>query len=177
MQYDHIAGVDLSCEGSGVSFEPALKYAHRSGDEVRPLGRPYKLAVPLECALEEFGSPQEGLFAYALSPSAGSLSLVDPQSGTVLDAVVYGSRQSDSSANGTVASPELAVMASPQDGGGNIAVVPQDRFFPGLTAKRPAPLKALVRYPDGKDSDNLRVDLQISGKASPDGPNAVTELQ
>ena len=177
LQYDHIAGVDLSCEGSGVSFEPALKYAHRSGDEVRPLGRPYKLAVPLECALEEFGSPQEGLFAYALSPSAGSLSLVDPQSGAVLDAVVYGSRQSDSSANGTVASPELAVMASPQDGGGNIAVVPQDRFFPGLTAKRPAPLKALVRYPDGKDSDNLRVDLQISGKASPDGPNAVTELQ
>lgn len=174
--FDHIAGVDVSCTGSGVSFEPALKYAHRSGDEVRPLGKPYTLSAPLGCSLVPFISPDKDHFAYALSPNAGSLSLEDPASGTVLDAVVYGSRQSNSSANGTVASPELAVMESPQDGGGDIAVVPSDRFFfPGMPGRGNTPLKALVRYPDGKDSGQLSMDLLVSRKATPGEKNVLQE--
>ena len=78
----------------------------------------------------------------------------------VVDAVVYGSRQSSSSANGTITSPEIATLEAEQGKGGCIAVVP--------TAGRgggPAPPAAtatnrsLGRAPDGFDADNLCTDF------------------
>ena len=44
--------------------------------------------------------------------------------GVVVDAIVYGSQQSNSSANGTITSPEIAILEGDQSQGGCIVVVP-----------------------------------------------------
>ena len=109
LQRDHAAGVDVSCPGTGLRFEPATRFAHESGDALQPLGAGW--------------TPTPGLYlSYAPSASAGSVALVDPATETVLDAVVYGSQQSNSSANGTITSPELAVLEANQRGGGCQAI-------------------------------------------------------
>ena len=175
LQFDHIAGVDVSCTGSGISFEPATEFEHTSGDELRPLGTPYTLDRALESDVETFkgialSGSDAALFGYGLSGAAGSIALVDPRTNTVIDALVYGSKQSNSSANGTIASPQLAVMESPQDGGGCIAVVPQrGRFF--RQAGTPAPAVILARIHDGHDSDNLEADFRSTEKATPGEKN------
>ena len=77
LKRDHAAGVDVSCTGTGISFEPATQYAHSSGDALQPLGAGW--------------TPTPGLYlSYAPSANAGSVALVDPATGTVLDAIVYG---------------------------------------------------------------------------------------
>ena len=100
--------------------------------------------------------------------------MVDPASGTVLDAVVYGSQQSNSSANGTITSPELAVLEGDQRGGGCQAVAPGP--VPAwLLARNPALAKAadrsLIRWPDGADTDVLSEDFQLSEQPTPGSPN------
>ncbi|MBO4917155.1 MAG: hypothetical protein J5374_04675 [Bacteroidales bacterium] len=157
---DHAVGVDVSCPGGGISFTPATRFAHASGDALQPLGSGWK--------------PTEGMYlSYAPSATAGSVALVDPATGTVLDAVVYGSQQSNSSANGTIASPALAVLEGDQRGGGCIAVAPGavSPFMlarnPGLTDVR----RSLVRMPDGADTDVLSEDFRISEEPTPGYPN------
>ena len=139
LQRDHAAGVDVSCPGTGLRFEPATRFAHESGDALQPLGAGW--------------TPTPGLYlSYAPSASAGSVALVDPATETVLDAVVYGSQQSNSSANGTITSPELAVLEGDQRGGGCQAVAPGP--VPAwLLARRPELAnpadRSLIRFPDG----------------------------
>jgi hypothetical protein len=164
----HAAGVDVSCPGSGVSFTPATRYAHESGDAVQPLGETVQ-------GLLATGKPDEGLvYRYALSPAAGSVALVDSATGTVLDAVVYGSQQSNSSANGTIASPELATLEGDQNGGGCIAVVP--RAMPAFMLARmpegtvPPPV-CIIRLPDGADADQLCSDFRQTTVPTPGRPN------
>ena len=164
----HAVGVDVSCPGSGISFTPATRYAHESGDAVQPLGETVQ-------GLFATGKPDESLsYRYALSPSAGSVALVDPATGVVLDAVVYGSQQSNSSANGTIASPELAVLEGDQAGGGCIAVVPR-ALSPFMLARMPKgtvqPPVCIVRWPDGTDTDQLCTDFHQSTVPSPGKPN------
>ena len=161
LQRDHAAGVDISCPGTGISFTPATRFAHSSGDALQPLG--------------EGWTPTPGLFlSYAPSASAGSVALVDPSTGTVLDAIVYGSQQSNSSANGTITSPELAVLEGDQRGGGCQAVAPGP--VPAwLLARNPelakTPDRSLVRFPDGADTDVLCEDFRLSETPTPGGPN------
>ena len=160
LKRDHANGVDISCLGEGIGFTPATRFAHTSGDALQPLGDGW--------------TPTPGLFmSYAPSATAGSVALFDPATGTVLDAIVYGSQQSNSSANGTIASPELAVLEGDQRGGGCIAVAPAP--VPAfLLARRPelAPgPQSLVRLPDGADTDNLREDFRLSGQPTPGGEN------
>ena len=161
LKKDHAEGVDISCPGTGISFEPATQFAHSSGDALQPLGAGW--------------TPTPGLFlSYAPSASAGSVALVDPASGTVLDAVVYGSQQSNSSANGTITSPELAVLEGDQRGGGCQAVAPGP--VPAwLLARNPALAKAadrsLIRWPDGADTDVLSEDFQLSEQPTPGSAN------
>ena len=154
-------GVDVSCPGEGISFTPATRFAHVSGDALQPLG--------------EGWNRTEGLYlACAPSASAGSVALVDPASGLVLDALVYGSQQSNSSANGTIASPELAVLEGDQRGGGGIAVAPGPvpawmlARNPELAKQR---VQSLVRVPDGADTDNLCEDFRLSDFPTPGGKN------
>ena len=161
LERDHAAGVDVSCPGTGIRFEPATRFAHSSGDALQPLGVGW--------------TPTPGLYlSYAPSASAGSVALVDPASGTVLDAVVYGSQQSNSSANGTITSPELAVLEGDQRGGGCQAVAPGP--IPAwLLARNPELAKAadrsLVRFPDGADTDVLCEDFRLSTQPTPGKAN------
>ncbi len=168
LKRDHAIGVDVSCAGSGIDFTPATRFAHESGDAVQPLS-----AAPQ--GLFATGKPDEGLaYRYALSTTAGSIALVDPASGAVIDAVVYGSQQSNSSGNGTIASPELATLEGVQDGGGCIAVVPR-ALSPFQLARMPKgtvqPPVCIMRWPDGADADQLCKDFRQTAVATPGGPN------
>jgi hypothetical protein len=165
LQKPHATGVDVSCPGEGITFTPATRFAHTSGDALQPLG--------------ESWTPTPGLYlSYAPSATAGSIALYDPATETVLDAVVYGSQQSNSSANGTIASPELAVLEGDQRGGGCIAVTPAP--VPAfLLARNPelakASVRSLVRVPDGADTDNLCEDFRLSDQPTPGERNRLPE--
>jgi hypothetical protein len=168
LKRDHAVAVDVSCPGSGIDFTPATRFAHESGDAVQPLGdNPQGLYAT--------GNPDEGLaYRYALSTTAGSIALVDPASGAVIDAVVYGSQQSNSSGNGTIASPELATLEGVQDGGGCIAVVPR-ALSPFQLARMPRgtvqPPVCIMRWPDGADADQLCTDFRQAAVLTPGAPN------
>ena len=102
-------------------------------------------------------APQQW-FGGVLSPRAGSIALVDASGAVVVDAVVYGSQQSSSSANGTIASPEIATLEAEQSQGGCIAVVPNvGRGFGPAPAS--AMNRSLGRFPDGRDLDALCKDF------------------
>ena len=161
LQRDHATGVDVSCPGTGITFTPATRFAHSSGDALQPLGAGW--------------TPTPGLYlSCAPSAHAGSVALVDPATGTVLDAIVYGSQQSNSSANGTITSPELAVLEGNQHGGGCQAVAP-GHIPAWRLARNPELAKAadrsLVRFPDGADTDVLCEDFHLSEAPTPGGPN------
>lgn len=183
LKYDHMTGVDVSCTGTGITFTPATKYDHMSGDAVQPLGTAYTLTSALEedvrmlqaVETEHIVSWADLHFGYELSQSAGSIALVDPASGTVVDSMVYGSQQSSSSANGTVASPELATLESIQDGGGCIAVVPANRPNFRVLGIPVGPIipKSLARVPDGVDTDRLCKDFSTSEIPTPGAPNSL----
>jgi hypothetical protein len=168
LQKDHAESVDVSSPGTGVRFTPATRYVHESGDALQPF-----TAEPE--GLYATGKPDIGLtYRYALSPAAGSVALVDPATGVILDAVVYGSQQSNSSANGTIASPELAVLEGDQQGGGCIAVVPR-AMSPFQLARMPKgtvpPPVCIIRWPDGTDADALCTDFRQTTAPTPGAPN------
>ena len=161
LQRDHAAGVDVSCPGGGISFTPATRFTHSSGDALQPLGAGW--------------TPTPGLYlSYAPSAHAGSVALVDPATETIIDALIYGSQQSNSSANGTITSPELAVLEGEQKGGGCQAVAPGP-VSPWMLARNPelakAPARSLVRFPDGADTDVLCEDFRLSEEPTPGKAN------
>ena len=161
LKLDHAKGVDVSCPGTGISFTPATQFAHTSGDALQPLGTGW--------------TPTPGLYlSYAPSAHAGSVALVDPATETIFDAIVYGSQQSNSSANGTITSPELAVLEGDQRGGGCQAVAPGP--VPAwMLARNPelakAQTRSLIRFPDGADTDSLCEDFRLSEQPTPGKAN------
>lgn len=84
------------------------------------------------------------------------MALLDASNTVIVDAVIYGSQQSSSSANGTITSPELATLEGDQRGGGCIVVVPAagGRGTPTTAAN-----KSSGRFPDGADTDNNCTDF------------------
>jgi hypothetical protein len=176
LQLDHAAGVDVSDAGTGISFSPATSFPHVSGDALEALGSGITLASPLAKAHaygaavvnpvatpEGYqGTPAPNLwFGGALSTSAGSIALMDASGAVVVDAVVYGSQQSSSSGNGTIASPELATLEADQGKGGCIVVAPsagRGGFGPG-GAGAGAANKSVGRFPDGFDTGSLCTDF------------------
>ncbi|MBZ5618811.1 MAG: lamin tail domain-containing protein [Acidobacteriia bacterium] len=173
LRFDHTPGVDVSDPGTGISFSPATKFAHMSGDAVQALGSGIALDSPLAKS-HAYGAPvlnpsdaTEGYhgppapnqwFGGPLSTSAGSIALLDAGALAVVDAIVYGSQQSNSSGNGTIASPEIATLEADQGQGGCIVVVPG-------AGRGPVPVDAsnrsVGRFPDGADTDSLCHDFQI----------------
>jgi hypothetical protein len=110
------------------------------------------------------GPPQPNQwFGGTLSSSAGSIALMDA-GGTTVDAMVYGSQQSNSSGNGTIASPELAILEGDQSMGGCIVSTS------GLTSGVDT---SAGRYPDGADSDSNCTDFLMQAAASLSAPAAV----
>lgn len=125
--------------GTGIEFTPALKYDHMSGDAISGP------AAPLA---------QDGSYSYTYSTRAGAIALY--HGNVLVDAVIYGSKQSNSSANGTIARPDLAVLEGEQTQGGCLAEVPQMRMPRGMNqSATAAPSYSLVRLPDGNDNDAL----------------------
>lgn len=152
---DQIAKVDVWAPGTGIEFTPALKYDHMSGDAI---------SGPAT------GIATDGSYSYTYSTKAGAIALYHGD--VLVDAVIYGSKQSNSSANGTIARPDLAVLEGNQTQGGCLTEVPQIRMprpVPGQ-ATQPAPSYSLVRIPDGNDSDAL-CEILFTPNATPGAPN------
>ncbi len=154
LSMDQIAGVDVWTPGSGIEFTPALKYDHTSGNAISAP------AVPIA---------QDGSYSYTYSDRAGAIALYHGD--VLVDAVIYGSRQSNSSANGTIARPDLAVLEGDQSQGGCLAVVPQMRRPYGRNADAVSPtVHSLIRFPDGNDKDAL-CEIKASTNPTPGSEN------
>lgn len=154
LSMDQIAGVDVSALGSGIEFTPALRYDHVSGDAISAPAAPVAM---------------DGSYSYTYSTRAGAIALYHGD--VLVDAVVYGSQQSDSSANGTITRPDIAVLEGDQSQGGCLAVVPQMRMPFGRNASpTPPPAQSLVRFPDGNDNDAL-CEIRISEDPTPGSEN------
>lgn len=97
-----------------------------------------------------------------MSGSSGSIALMDASGKVMVDGLVYGSQQSNSSANGTIPSPEIATLEGVQSQGGCIAVVPTlpRRFIPVAGAPDEVNL-SLGLFPDGNDNDSNCNDFRI----------------
>ena len=176
LRFDHMLDVDVSDRGTGISFSPATRFAHRSGDAVQALGSGIELGSPLDKnheagapvinsqASSEEGSAKPGQWYGApLSNSAGSLALTDA-GGALVDALVYGSRQSNSSAHGTITSPDIAILEGNQSQGGCIVVVPGPGMVFGMPVSEPGKTSRSVgRFPDGDDTDSNCDDFLTQG--------------
>jgi hypothetical protein len=195
LQLDHASSIDVSSPGTGISFTPATKFAHTSGDAVQALGTGLTLDRPLtnahphgapvlnpQAAAGYQGPPAPNQwFGSALATSIGSLALMDASGTVVVDAIVYGEQQSSSSARGTITSPELATLEGDQGKGGNIVVVPaaprggRGRGVPAATpGAAPTPSRSLARITDGADTDNLGADFQLQ-PPTPGAPNQLAQ--
>ena len=190
LKLDHATGIDVSDVGTGISFTPATKFQHLSGDAVQALGSGLALDRPLARA-HAYGadvtSTQAGLAGYQgpapnkwfggmLSIKGGSLALMDASGKVVVDALVWGSQQSSSSASGSITSPELATLEGVQEMGGCIAIVPGAGSGPGAIATAAAaaapgaPSRSIGRFPDGNDTDSNCADFLVQPATSlPEG--------
>jgi hypothetical protein len=191
IKFDHMLGVDVSDVGTGISFSPATKFSHVSGDAVQALGSGITLDRPLTkshaygaavvsstvVAGSYQGPPEpKQWFGNPFSASAGSLALIDASGKLVVDAVVFGSKQSSSSANGTIASPELATLEGAQTQGGCIVVAPSAAGRGGFgrgAAPPGATNRSLGLVTDGADSDNNCSDYREEDP-TPGTPNRVS---
>jgi non-reducing end alpha-L-arabinofuranosidase len=187
LKFDHTSGVDVSDPGTGISFSPATKFPHISGDAVQALGSGITLDKPLDKG-HEYGAavvnPLAATVGYQgppaptqwfggpISANAGSIALLDASGAVVVDAMVYGSQQSSSSGNGTITSPELAILEGDQGKGGCIAVVSgaggggRGRGAPAAGATN----RSLGRVQDGADTDSNCTDFRLQ-TATPGAPN------
>ena len=193
LRFDHAIGADVSDAGTGIRFTPASKFAHVSGDAVQALGSGITLDRPLSAAHGHgapvidaqaadagYQGPAPGQwFGAPLSIRGGALSLMDASGKVVVDAIVFGSQQSSSSASGAVNSPELATLVSNQGMGGCIAVIPGAGSGPGAAAAAAAaaapgaPNRSIGRFPDGHDTGNLCNDFVVQPATSlPEGADA-----
>jgi hypothetical protein len=179
LKFDHSLAEDVSDRGTGSSFSPATRFVHRSGDAVQALGN----GVVLDKALEmdhEYGTaiinPAAKTAGYQgsvapnqwygsqLSSAAGSLALMDNSGSVVVDAMVYGSLQSNSGANGTVTNPEIATLEGNQSQSGCIVVVPGAGRNYGPVASSSD--KSVGRFPDDNDTDNNCSDFLLQNSTT-----------
>jgi hypothetical protein len=172
LRFDHRSAVDVSDVGTGISFSPATKFPHRSGDAVQALGSGITLDSPLAkshpygAAVVNSSDTTAGYqgppapkqwFGGPFTNRAGSIALMDAGGSVVVDAIVYGSQQSNSSANGYITSPEIATLEAEQTQGGCIAVLPAQ----GRGAGTDATNRSLGRFPNGFDADSLCTDFLL----------------
>lgn len=177
LKFDHMLAEDVSDRGTGIDFEPATRFEHRSGDAVQALGSGIKLRNAIENNYEAGTAvlnPSDKTSGYQgqikpdqwygspLSTTAGSLSLIDNSGVVVVDAIVYGSRQSNSSANGTITSPEIATLEGDQSQGGCIIIAPvagrnTGPFVPPSGNNN----RSIGRFPDGTDTDSNCTDFLL----------------
>ena len=144
--------------GSGVVLDRPLARAHAYGAPVRYRG----------VANEGYQGPApQAWFGSMLFITGGAIALTDPSGAVVMDAIVYGSQQSNSSANGYITRPDLATLEGVQQQGGCIAIVPGAGSGPATAniaaaaAAPGAPNRSIGRFPDGHDDDSLCTDFVV----------------
>jgi hypothetical protein len=118
-------------------------------------------------------------FGSTLFITGGAVAVTDPSGTVVMDAIVYGSRQSNSSANGYITRPDLATLEGVQHQGGCIAIVPGAGSGPATAniaaaaAAPGAPNRSIGRFPDGHDTDSLCTDFVVQPATTlPEGADA-----
>ncbi len=178
LKFNHMSGVDVSDIGTGITFEPATRFSHKSGDAVQALGSGITLDSPLVRSHAYGGAiinplattvGYQGLpapnqwYGEPLATSAGSIALSDASGLVLVDAMVYGSQQSNSSANGPITSPEIATLEGDQSQGGCIVVVPRASSGAGVSRGR---------FPDGLDTDSNCSDFLVQSFTSLSAPSA-----
>jgi len=177
LKFDHSLDTDVSDPGTGIRFSPATRFVHKSGEAVQALGsgikleraleKRYEAEVPLLNLQTTSGGYQGAArpnqwYGSPLSSSAGSLALMDASGTVLVDAIVYGSQQSNSSANGTITSPEIATLEGDQSQGGCITVVPGSFSGSGqFIAAAGKSNRSAGRFPDGADTDNNCSDFYL----------------
>lgn len=149
LKNNQIKGVDVSCDGSGISFTPALKYAHRSGEALQ--------AGPCNTLCNDGDH-----YGYTIAPRAGAIALYCGD--VLIDGVTYGSKQSNSSGDGTICRPDIATLEGDQAQGGCLAEVPSS-FRHNIPA--------IARYPDGADRDKLCADFNPTEDPTPGKSNII----
>ncbi len=179
LKSDHMLNVDVSSPGTGISFFPATRFVHKSGDAVQALGSGITLKNALEMNHEVGAAvlnPMVTSMGYQgavtpnqwygapISTSAGSVTLLDASGEVVVDAIVYGSQQSNSSANGIITTPEISILEGNQSQGGCIVIAPGTTSGSGPFATFASKTnKSAGRFPDGTDTDSNCNDFFFQG--------------
>ena len=186
LKKDHMLAVDVSCPGTGISFSPATRFEHKSGDAVQALGsgitlnraldRNHEAGAPIINPLVKstgyqdmnnpnqwYGYPLAVSTAGPISAPIGSIALMDASGKVVVDAMVYGSEQTNAGGDGIVASPELATLEGVQIQSGCIVAPPgsgqRSTLFSSPTTG--GINRSLGRYPDGADIDSNCEDFRV----------------
>ena len=107
------------------------------------------------------GTPNASYTA-TLSTTGGSIALEDGN-GVPVDGLVYGSQQSSSSGNGTIATPWLARTEGGTSQGGCIGIRPATTGGAGTS---------LIRWANGSDTDSNCTDFRSSPLPTPGAANA-----
>jgi len=170
LKFNHMQGVDVSDAGTGISFSPASRFIHKSGDAIQALGSGITLesklikhheagtaVISTQITTAGYQGSQKPNHWYGnpLSTAAGSIALIDASGKVLVDGIVYGSQQSNSSANGYITSPEIATLEGEQIQGGCIVVVPNaGRNNFQAASVNDQSNRSVGRFPDGYDSDN-----------------------
>ncbi|OYX28162.1 MAG: hypothetical protein B7Z06_02335 [Flavobacteriales bacterium 32-35-8] len=168
LKKDHILAADVASPGTGISFTPATRFAHKSGDAVQALGSGITLKDGL-ANTHELGAPivwsgnttvgyqgavqANQYYGLPMSIYAGTVALMDASAKVLMDAMIYGSQQGNSSSRGSVATPDIATLEGNQTQGGCIAVLPGSSQGSFTDAYDPM-IRSLGRFPDGADTDS-----------------------
>ena len=148
--------------GTGITLESKLLKSHKAGEPI----------IYSKNTTEGYQGAQkpDQWYGIPISLTAGSIALMDANSIVLIDGMVYGSKQSSSSANGTITSPEIATLEGTQTQGGCIVVSPNTGRR--QTATTDQSNKSVGRYPDGNDTDENCSDFLIQADASLPTPGA-----
>jgi non-reducing end alpha-L-arabinofuranosidase len=105
LKFTHMVDVDVASPGTGISFSPATRFAHKSGDAVQALGsgitlegklaRNHHTGAPVintEITTAGYQGTQKPnqWFGFPLSIAAGSIALIDASGAVLVDGMVYG---------------------------------------------------------------------------------------
>jgi hypothetical protein len=168
----------MSGPGTGISFTPATRVAHRSGDAVQALGSGVSLDRPLARA-HACGAPVRYQARLVRATRVRRRKLVRQRAVhhrrrhrvdrsirlVVMDAIVHGSRRVIPARMAISPRPDLATLEGVQHQGGCMAIVPGAGSGPNTAniaaaaAAPGAPNRSIGRFPDGHDTDSLCTDF------------------